>query len=271
MVSLFTSLIQRFQAVFYRTDHLTTNSANVVSLPETWDFSSTPTIDLEVDIDGGGAQTVTLDASLLAADTAATSAELVSQINAQLTGGVSIADSQGRVVIATNRMGDTGSIEVGGAAGTLLGFSSDAVEGGTYDDVWGAPTPRSDDTQEGEDSRRELAPVTIECQIDRSDWGTRTLTPSGEEEKADGILTLKKDDLSDLDLIGSDGKPIFHVGDRLDRILQLDGNLAISFPYPPGMWIQKVEPAGFGLAYFGTPEINLWYIHCSKDRNVETR
>lgn len=271
MVSLFTTLIQRFQAVFYRTDHITTNSANVVSYSETWNFSSISTIDLDVEIDGGGAQTVTLESALLADDTAATAAELVTQINAQLTGGVAVADSKGRIVIATNRMGDSGSVEVSGDARALLGFGSDAVEGGTYDDVWGAPAPRANDTQEGEDSRRELAPVTIDCQLDRADWGSRTMTPSGEEEKADGILTLKKDDLADAGLIGDDGKPIFHVGDRLDRILQLDGNIAISFPYPPGMWIQKVEPGGFGLAYFGTPEINLFFIHCSKDRNVEKR
>lgn len=269
MVSLFTSLIQRFQAVFYRTDHITTDSANVISDQETWDFSSIPTIDLEVDIDGGGVQTITLQRSLLADQGAATAAELVVQINSQLTGGVSIEDSKGRIIIVTNTSGDSGSVEVGGAAGTLLGFRSDEVSGGAYDDVWGAPLPQADATQEGEDARRELAPVMIECQLDRADWGTRTLTAGGEEEKADGILTLKKDDLVDASLLGDDGMPMFHVGDRLDRILKLDDELAIQFPCPPGMWVQKVEPAGFGLAYFGTPEINLFYIHCSKDRETK--
>jgi hypothetical protein len=269
MTSLFTSLIQRFQAVFYRTDHITTGSANAVSDVETWDFSLITTIDLSVDIDGGGSQTITLEAALLADSSSATAAELVIQINTQLTGGVAVDDSKGRIVIATSTMGDSGSVEIGGAAGTLLGFRTDEVSGGAYDDVWGAPLPQADNTQEGEDTRRELAPVTIECQIDRADWGTRRLTAGGEEEKADGILTLKKDDLASAGLLGSDGLPVLHIGDRLDRILQLDDVLAIQFPYPPGMWVQKVEPAGFGLAYFGTPEVNLFYIHCSKDRHVE--
>lgn len=263
-------MIQRFQAVFYRTDHLTTDKANVISAAGPWNFTGITTIDLDVEIDGGGVQPITLQSSLLADITAGTAAELVVQINTSLTGGLAVEDSEGRIIIVTNRIGDAGSVTVGGDAGSFLRFSSETAEGSVYDDVFGAPTPQSDGTQEGQETRRELAPVTIECQLDRADWGTRKLTAGGEEEKADGILTLKKDDLDSASLMGSDGSPMLHIGDRLDKILQIDGDVAIDFPNPPGMWVQKVETAGFGLAYFGTPEVNLFYIHCSKDRTVES-
>ena len=269
MTSTWTSLIQRFQAVFYRTDHLTTDKANVVSVSGPWNFTGITTIDLDVEIDGGGVQVIPLDSTLLADITAGTAAELVVQINSLLTGGVSVEDSEGRIIIVTNRIGDAGSVTVGGDAGSFLRFSTETAEGSVYDDVYGAPTPTADGTQEGKESRRELAPVTIECQLDLSRWGPKKLTAGGEEEKADGIFTLKKDDIVSVGLMGNNGWPLLHIGDRIDRILDLKGNVAIDFPNPPGMWVQEVEPAGPGLAYFDTPEVNLFYIHCSKDRTVE--
>lgn len=269
MSSIWTILVQQFQAVICRTDHITTDSANMISDAGPWDFSSILTIDLEVNIDAGGVQIITIESSLFADDTAATAVELASQVNALIVGGVAAADAEGHLIIASSTMGDPGSISVGGAAGTLLGFRDSTISGGAYDDVWGAPLPQADGTQEGESSRREHYPDTIRCQLDRADWGTRKLIAGGEHEQAVGIIVVKKDDLRSAGLLGSDGLPMFHVGDRVDKILNIDGGLEIDFPDPPGMWIQKIEPAGFGLAYFGTPEVNLFYLHVGKDRVVD--
>ena len=269
MPSLFTALIQRFQVVICRTDTITTDKANVNSDPETWDFSGFATIDIEITFDAGGLQTITLDSSLLTDDSAATAAELVEQINATITDGLAFDDSNGQIVIASDTQGDSGSVEVGGAAGSYLGFLAEGVSGGAYDDVLGAPLPQDDGTQTGSARRRELAGVTLKCQLDREDWGKRTLTAGGESDKADIVIVLKKDHLTVAGLMGTNGLPTLHVGDRIDKILQLDNVVAMDFPHPPGMWINEVEPAGYGLAFFGVPEINLFYLHCSKDRTIE--
>lgn len=270
MTSFFTQLIQKFQVVIYRTDTLTTDKSNVLSTEETWDFSTFPTIVLDVTLDGGPIQNIVIDSSLFSDSSAATASEVVSQINAQISGGFSIEDGKHRIVLATNTIGDSGSIVVGGAAGTLLGFSSEEVSGGSYDSVWGAPIPTVDGTQTGSNSRRERAPITQLCQLDREGWGNRTLTAGGESDKADIVIVLRKDHLESAGLMDSNGLPHLHVGDRIDRILQKDGKVSMIFPNPPGMWISEVEPAGYGLSFFGTPEINLFYIHCEKDRKIET-
>jgi len=270
MTSFYTALIQKFQAVFYRTDTITTNKANINGDPETWDFSPYPTINLEVTFDVGGLQTIAIDSSLFADPVHATAAEVVDQINALITNGFAVEDSEGQVIICTNTEGEGGSVLVEGPAGALLGFPAQEVEDGAYDDIWRAPLPRADGTQTGAGRRRELAGVTLKCQLDRDDWGDRTLTAGGESDKADIVIVLRKDHLATAGLMKADGLPKLHVGDRVDRILQLNGAIAMDFPVPPGMWIKDVEPAGYGLAFFGTPEINLFYIHCRKDREIET-
>jgi len=270
MGSAFTRLIMKFRVVIYRTDTLTTDKANILSTPETWDFSTFPTIDLEVTIDAGALQTITIDSSLFDDPAAATAAEVIDQINAAIVGGFAIEDADHQIVLATDTLGNPGSILAGGAAGALLGFDTEEVSGGAYDDVWGAPTPTADGTQTGADSRRELAPITQLCQLDRQEWGKRTLTAGGESDVSDIVIELRKDHLEAAGLMGSNGLPLIHIGDRIDRILQRDGTVAMDFPHPPGMWVNEVEPLGYGLTYFGTAEINLFALHCKKDREIET-
>jgi hypothetical protein len=269
MSSAFTRLIMKFYVVIYRTDTLTTDKANQLSTPGSWDFSAFPSWDLDVVIDGGAPQTITIDSTLFDNPAEATAPEVVDQINAEILNGFAIEDADGAIVLATNTLGDGGSVVIGGDAGGVLAFPTTEAAGGAYDSVWGAPRPTADGTQTGTDSRRELAPITQLCQLDRDDWGSRTMTAGGESQKADTVIVLRKDHLATAGLMGSDGLPLLHVGDRVARILQRDGNIAQEFDDPPGMWINKIEPAGYGLTFFGNAEIDLFYLHCSKDRETE--
>ncbi|MCP4568955.1 MAG: hypothetical protein GY841_15375 [FCB group bacterium] len=269
MTSFFTKLIMKFYAVIYRTDTLTTDRANLVSGTGPWNMSAQPSYTIDVTIDGGGVQNIVIDTTLFAVPSAATAAEVILQLGG-IAGGFAIENASYQIVIATDTIGDTGSVLIGGDGGALLGYSTEATNGGAYDDVYGAPLPTADGTQTGANSRRELAPVTQLCQIDRNDWGKRKLTAGGESEKADIVVVLTFDNLAAAGLIDSEGMPKLRIGDRVDRILRRDGTLDVEFPVPPGMWVNKVERSGHGLTYFGTAQTNLFYLHCRKDRTIET-
>ncbi len=270
MTSFFTKLIMKFNVVIYRTDTLTTDKANLLSSAGPWDMSALPNYTVDVTIDGGGLQSLVIDTSLFSDSAAATVAEVIAQLTG-ITGGFAIENANSQIVIASDTVGDSGSVLVGGDGGTLLGFSSEVTSGGAYDDVFGAPLPTSDGTQTGADSRRELAPVIQPCQTDRDDVGRRTLTAGGVYEKADIVVVLTNDNLVAAGLIDDEGMPKLGIGDRVARILRRDGTLDIEYPVPPGMWISKVERAGHGLTYFGTAQTNLFYLHCSKDRIIEKK
>jgi len=259
----------KFFVVIYRTDTLTTDRANLLSEPGPWDMSAQPNYTVEVTIDGGGVQNIVIDTSLFSNPSQATADEVIDQLGG-ISGGFAIENADSQIVISTDTVGNLGSVLIGGDGGALLGYSSEAVSGGAYDNVFGAPVPTDDGTQTGADSRRELAPVTQLCQIDRNNWGNRKLTAGGESEKADIVIVLTNDNLSAAGLIDSEGMPKLRIGDRIDRILRRDGSTDVEFPEPPGMWINKVERAGHGLTYFDTAQTNLFYLHCRKDRTIET-
>jgi len=270
MSSPFTHLIMKFQAVIYRTDTLTTDRANQASDPEKWDFSPYPTIDLEVTFDGGALQIITLDSSLFANAAEATAEEVIAQIEAAISDGFAIENGDHQIIVATNTVGESGSVLIGGDAGVLLGFQTEEAQGGAYDRIWGAPKPVADGTQTGAEGRRERAPVTQLCQLGRDEVGKRTLTAGGESDKSDFTILLKKDLLAAAGLMDDTGLPHLHIGDRIAKILQRNGAIALDFPDPPGMWITKVEPVGYGLTFFGNAEVNLFRLHVSKDREIET-
>jgi hypothetical protein len=145
-----------------------------------------------------------------------------------------------------------------------------AVVGGGFDPEFGEAVPLVDGTLLGASSLREMAPLRIECQIDRKDWGGGELSRSGGDEKMDIILTLSYRDLEVAGLIDANGAPTLYPGDRIDSIERLDGTLQEKFPNPPGMYVTDLGRAGHGLSAFRTPRFNLLDLFCSRRKQAST-
>ncbi len=137
-----------------------------------------------------------------------------------------------------------------------------AVADGGFDDEFNEVLPVDDGTQLGATSKREMAPIKIECQLARKTWGRDEVSRGGHEDNTDIVLTMLIEDLEDLGLF-ADGKAKIYSGDRIEQIEDLDGNVQWVFPNPPGMFVYQVTAAGPGLDAMGTPEINLLDIYCS--------
>ena len=145
-----------------------------------------------------------------------------------------------------------------------------AVVGGGYDPEFDAVVPVQDGTQLGSTSRREMAELRINCQLDRKNWGEQNLGRGGRQIVADIVVVLHWPDLEKLGLIDTDGEPTLKKGDRLARIETLKGNVEATFDNPPGMFITDFERAGHGQAPFGTPRTNLLYVYCAYARVAST-
>ena len=152
--------------------------------------------------------------------------------------------------------------------------ASAAVPNGGYDDVFDEMVPVQDGTALGGDSRRELDPILLPCQVDieadQKGINEQKLTRGGYDEMTDLVLTLFMPDLEAGGYVDANGHPELREGDRVARILDQGGNVAWEFEYPPGLMVQWVEPRGFGIALRGTPKFNLVYLHCHVPRQGGT-
>jgi len=140
------------------------------------------------------------------------------------------------------------------------------VAGGGYDPEFDATIPVSDGTQLGSTSRREMAALRLNVQLDRKSWGEQNMTRGGRQIVADIVLVFHWPDLENMGLINADGECTLKKGDRIDRIETRKGAIEATFDNPPGMFIDGFERAGHGLAPFGTPRTNLLYTYCAYDR-----
>jgi hypothetical protein len=256
-------LIHEFLVIIRRLDTKATDAASVATgTQETWDFSGVP-LTLTAKVDGGSEQTITFVTGDFATNSAATADEVVARIDADLTGGEAYKDASGAVVAGTDTTGDSGSIQItGGTANSILSFPTVLVSGGGYDDVFAGTKRIPDGTQEGLDSRRERPSISLRCQLDRNSWGQQAMGPGGLEKRSDIVIIVEREDLVDLSLLDSNGVPYIEAGDRIDKITKDDGTVMWAYPDPPGMFVDRVEPAGYGLT--SDAEINLFNIHCSK-------
>ena len=146
------------------------------------------------------------------------------------------------------------------------------VAGGGYDPEFQVVRRTRDGSQLGASSRVELPGVMVPAQIMVKAWGGNQPRPTGHEDDFDLSLTLHRMDLERLDLIDpTTGQPMLTMGDRIGGIYRLDGVLVELFPDPPGMFVVETERAGVGMAAFGTPELNLLYLHCQLIDKSEIR
>lgn len=141
-----------------------------------------------------------------------------------------------------------------------------AVIGGGYDKEFDAVIPVDDGSQLGLTSRREMAELRLNAQLDRKSWGEQMQTRGGRQIAADIVLVFHWPDLENAGLIGTDGEPLLKKGDRIAKIETVMGTVEATFDYPPGMFITDFERAGHGQAPFGNPRTNLLYTYCAYER-----
>lgn len=142
-----------------------------------------------------------------------------------------------------------------------------AVVGGGYDQEFGEPRRVNNGSQLGLSSRRELAALRLPCQIDRQpDFDSDALTRGGHMKSATIDIILHMADIENAGLLGVDGQPKLYSGDRVGGIEDKNGNVVWSFTNPPGMFVEKTEPQGYGLDAFGVPKFNLFVLTCKPEQ-----
>lgn len=103
--------------------------------------------------------------------------------------------------------------------------------------------------------RRELAEIKLEAQIEPGTFVELRRLLQGFAPKAEMTMTVHFSELEDLALVGADGLPLLRAGDRIDRIEDMDAVTVLSFPSPPGLYIDTMTPDSFGL--LGSRRANL--------------
>jgi hypothetical protein len=145
--------------------------------------------------------------------------------------------------------------------------TTDAVVGGGFDDVLNEVIPVDDGTQLGSTSKRYLPDLRVYAQLDRDpDFGRSVQTRGGGEKSRDVVLVLHRHHLEMEGLINDEGGAMIYKGDRVVQFEDINGNVIRTFPEPPGLYVNDVEDAGYGLAAFSVPQINLIYVTCHPDR-----
>lgn len=141
-----------------------------------------------------------------------------------------------------------------------------AVPGGGYDPVFREPLRVPDGTQLGAPSRRELDPIRLRCQIDRTNFDGASLLRDGYQPEHQLQIALHWPELEARGLIDTGGNPLIAPGDRIGAIETTAGAAEATFPDPPGLWVRSCERAGHGLAAFGVARTNLLILHCAVGR-----
>jgi hypothetical protein len=143
-----------------------------------------------------------------------------------------------------------------------------AVGGGGYDPLFREAVPVDDGTQLGATSRREEAAIRLQCQLNRDrKLAADMMTRGGHQKLADLIIVLFMEDLENASMVDAGGNVQIFPGDRIEKIEDLNGNAKMTFDNPPGMYVLggSIGPAGYGLAAFGTPQVNLYVLACSPE------
>ena len=127
-----------------------------------------------------------------------------------------------------------------------------------YDDDFREPVLSDPDSNRvGKRVRPELTVVSIPCQIRARDFQGLRMMASGDAPSSELILILHFDDLERLSLVDVDGNAALIPGDRLNSITTMTGVVEATFKTPPGLYLQKAVPRGWGLNMGGTPRRNL--------------
>lgn len=127
-------------------------------------------------------------------------------------------------------------------------------------------------TPSGQPIRRELAGVLIPCQIE-PDQNTRIDPGSGglalEQRMTFNVL---RRDLLRLGLIdeGLSGTALLGLDDRVEALFTKRNDLIQEFPDPPGMYITRVVPRGFGIS-IRSPKADLISLVCEERKLMPRR
>ena len=142
-----------------------------------------------------------------------------------------------------------------------------AVVDGGYDDEFNEVLPVDDDTQLGSDSLRYKPEVRLPCQVDREQFGIKSLTRGGYQTESDIVVVLHRPDLEALGMIDAEGQATIQPGDRIVAIEDKLGNVQNAWS-DQKMLVDDVEPAGYGLHAFGAPKFNLVNLKCKLEREA---
>jgi len=148
--------------------------------------------------------------------------------------------------------------------------ATEAVPGGGFNEVLGETIVVDDGSQLGTTSRRE-SQLLLTCQLNRDPRiGIDRMTRGGHQEDSKLEVVLYMPELENGGHLQANGKPDIHPGDRIEALMDRNGTVLIRFDGPHGMYVKNSEPAGYGLAAFGTAKINLWVLTCMPEEKGVT-
>ena len=119
---------------------------------------------------------------------------------------------------------------------------------GGYDTDFREPVFVDDDGDGlGESSRQEMDAVRIPCQIEPRAEDGGSAVGEASTLASEMKLVFHFRDLERLGLVGTDGRPLIGIGDRLAGIYQRNGTMVQEFVDPSGMFVTRLRTTGWGM------------------------
>lgn len=117
-----------------------------------------------------------------------------------------------------------------------------------YDRHFREPVTVADNSVRGRTVVRAEAPLrNFEVQIEPELIDQLQMMQSGQSPRQLMQMVVHFRSLEEADLVDEDGEATLRKGDRLDSILDMDGNLVMRIPNPPGLYLTEIRNMGFGL------------------------
>lgn len=122
-----------------------------------------------------------------------------------------------------------------------------AVVGGGYDTIMREPKKVAvAGRQVGVSSRREKTEVILPCQVKHAKKKDLNMAPGGHADRTTTVFVLHFRDLEAAGLV-SGGDVQIGVGDRINALYDLAGNVIESYANPPGLFVEQARPISYGL------------------------
>ncbi len=97
------------------------------------------------------------------------------------------------------------------------------------------------------DALREERCTRVRCQIEDDVFDAVRQVLGGTSPDSQIRLVIHFSELEERNLLDDNGRPMIRLHDRLSAIYDCDENLIERIPDPPGLFVNDVTPAGFGL------------------------
>jgi hypothetical protein len=123
-----------------------------------------------------------------------------------------------------------------------VGYRQLDISATSYDHDLMEPLTTDDGSQLGSDGRTEGAELLVPAQVEDDFFAGLQMLATGDSPDSEYILVHHFRDLKRLGLVGVDGNALIKKGDRLEAIYDKRGDLVMTVPNPPGLYVSETTP-----------------------------